>query len=154
MWIERKARLQAPVSEVFAYIADFRTLEEYNPSIREVRCLTQGPPGQGSEYDLLLGMFGRTLRSRLIVTDFQKDKLITTRVESFIPARENRMFQSAGTNTLFHFTVEFACGWPVVGPLVDRILARSFAERQADVELRMLVARFAGRREEESAASL
>jgi len=64
------------------------------------------------------------------------------------------MFQSAGTNTLFHFTVEFACGWPVVGPLVDRILARSFAERQADVELRMLVARFAGRREEESAASL
>ena len=149
MRIERKARLQAQVSEVFAYIADFKTLEEYSPSIRAVHRLTQGPPGQGSEYDLLLAMFGRTIRTRLIITDFQKDKQIVTRLEAFIGAQESRVFQAAGAETILHFTIGFACGWPVVGPWVDRILAKVFAERQADEELRMLVVRFARRREKE-----
>ena len=37
--IERKARLKAPVSDIFAYIADFYTIKDYNPSVLQVRTL-------------------------------------------------------------------------------------------------------------------
>lgn len=147
MWIERKARIRAPVSDVFAYVADFRTLKEYNRSIREVRSLTAGPPGEGSRYEILMSMLGKEFRTVLVITGFRKDEHIATRLEAFVPAREERMFQPAGDDTLFHFSIAFSCGWPIVGPLADRILAKLFARRQADMELRMLAGRFARRRE-------
>lgn len=141
--IERTARLNAPVGEVFAYVADFRTLREYNPSVREVRCLDDSPPGKGSRFDLTLAMPLGQLRTRLTITAFKHDELIATRLDAFIPAEETRIFRSEGGATLFVFTIEFATGWPLVGPLVDRLLARWFAGPQAATEIRMLGERFA-----------
>jgi hypothetical protein len=42
----------------------------------------------------------------------------------------------------FAFSIEFSSGWPLVGRLVDFILVKLFAERQADTEVRLLEKRF------------
>ena len=137
--IERAARFNAPVSEVFDFIADFRTLKEYNPSILCVTPLTLGPPQKGSRFELTLSMFRRKIRPVLTITEFRRPELITTRLDAFFPAGEERVFRAdeAG-NTLFFFTIDFASGWPLVGPMVDLALAKGFAEPQADTEIRML----------------
>jgi hypothetical protein len=141
--IEKSARLNTPVNEVFDFVADFRTLKEYNPSILRVRPLTPGSPKKGSRFELTLPMFGREIRPVLTITEFRKYELISTRLDAFVPAREKRVFQpeEAG-GTLFFFTIEFASGWPLVGPLVDVVLAKGFAEPQADTEIRLLKERF------------
>ena len=142
MRIERAVRFDAPVSEVFAYVADFRTLREYNPSVREVTCLTPGAPGPGSRFELRLASPVGRLRALLTITEFKKDELIASRVEAFLPALERRLFRSDGQGTLFRFSIEFASGWPLLGNLADRMMARFFAEPQADTELRLMEERF------------
>ena len=142
--IERKVRFKAPINEVFAYIADFRNLEEYNPSLGRLRYLDEGPPGQGSRFELTLSMLGVKFRTLLTITEFRENELIATRLDAFVSADESRAFRAEGDDTLLFFTIEFATGWPLVGPLTDRLLARLFAEPQADAELRHLMERFNG----------
>ena len=140
--IERRTRLNAPVSEVFAYIADFRTLKDYNPSILQINGPVDGTPEKADRYELTLSMFGRKIRPVLTITDMKENELIMTRLDSFIPAIERRLFEQAGDETDFFFTIEFSSGWPLIGPLVDTILIRLFAGRQADTEVRLLEKRF------------
>ena len=141
--IERSVRFHAPVHEVFAYIADFRTLRAYNPSIREVNLLTPGPPGVGSRFELKLALSVGSIRTVLNITEFEKNALIATRLDAFVPAHEKRVFRAEGKETLFFFTIEFSSGWPVLGSLADRLMARFFAEPQADTEIRLLEQHFA-----------
>jgi hypothetical protein len=140
--IERTARFNAPVEEVFSYIADFRTLEQYNPSILKVDCLHYGPPVKGCHFDLTLSMWGIRIHPVLTITDFRENELIVTRLDSFIPANEMREFQQIGDETEFHFTIEFASGWPCVGRLVDYSMKKLFAEPQAETEIILLKKRF------------
>lgn len=145
--IERRARLKAPVSDIFAYIADFQTIKDYNPSVLQVRTLSDVPPAKGCRYEITLSMFGRKIRPVLTITDMKENELIVTRLDAFIPAIENRRFQAVGDETDFLFTIEFSSGWPLIGPLVDTILVRLFAGRQANTEVSLLERRFNGARE-------
>jgi len=140
--VERRTRLKAPVSEVFAYIADFRTIKDYNPSILQVVGAAVGPPAKGSRYEITLSMFGRKIRPVLTITDMKENELIATRLDSFIPAIEQRLFKQVGSETDFFFTIEFSSGWPLIGPLIDTILVKLFAGRQAETEVRLLEKRF------------
>ena len=141
--IEWSARLNAPVSEVFDFIADFRTINKYNPSVLEVRPLTSGPPRKGSRFELTMSMFRRKIRPVLTITEFRKHEFIATHLDAFLPAREERVFRpDEGGTTLFFFTIEFATGWPLVGEMVDVALAKGFAEPQANTEIRLLKKRF------------
>jgi hypothetical protein len=140
--IERRARLKAPVSDIFAYIADFQTIKDYNPSVLQVRTLSDVPPAKGCRYEITLSMFGRKIRPVLTITDMKENELIVTRLDAFIPAIENRRFQVVGDETDFLFTIEFSSGWPLIGPLVDTILVRLFAGRQANTEVSLLERRF------------
>jgi len=136
--IERTVRFKAPLREVFAYIVDFSTLKEYNPSIREVRCLTPGLPDKGSRFELKLSTPVGSLRAVLNITDMEENQRIATRLDAFIPAHEERLFKADGEETILLFTIEFTSGWFLVGPLVDRLLVRFFAAPQADREIQLL----------------
>lgn len=140
--IEHVTRLKAPVDDVFAYIADFRNIKDYNPSILQVKRLSDGPAAKGHRYELTLSMFGRKLRPVLTITEIRENELIETRLDAFIPANEKRIFKQDGNETDFFFTIEFSSGWPFVGSLVDIILVRLFARRQADTEVRLLEKHF------------
>ena len=140
--IERKVRFSAPVSEVFAYIADFQTLEEYNPSLGQVRSLTPGSPGEGSRYELTLSMLGVKFRALLTIAEFKENELIVTHLDAFIPAKEWRVFSPAGEETDFLFIIEFKSEWPLIGTWLDNFLVKLFAVPQADLEIKHLKKRF------------
>lgn len=140
--IEHVTRLKAPVGDVFAYIADFRTIKDYNPSILQVKRLSDGPPAKGDRYELTLSTFGAKLRPLLTITEIRENELIATRLDAFIPANEKRIFKQEGNETDFTFTIEFSSGWPLIGPLIDIILVRLIARRQADMEVRLLEKHF------------
>jgi len=140
--IKRRTTLNTAVADIFAYIADFRTLKDYNPSILQVKRLVEGHPSSGDRYELTLPMFGRKIYPVLTVTEFKENQLIETKLDAFIPAIEHRLFKQVGNETDFQFTIEFASGWPIIGTLLDWILIKLFAGRQADTEIRLLEKRF------------
>lgn len=146
--IEMVARLKAPVNEVFSYIADFRTLHEYNPSIICVEAIGDGPTAVGGRYWITMSMFGRTIRPVLTITEMKRNELIATKLDAFIPAIEKRLFAASGNETEFLFTIEFSSKWPLVGPLVDAILVKLFAQRQAQTEVTLLEKHFKERNDQ------
>lgn len=116
--------------------------KDYNPSILQVDGSVDSPPAKGSRYEITLSMFGRKIRPVLTITDMKENELIATRLDSFIPAIEKRLFKQVGNETDFFFTIEFSSGWPLIGPLIDTILVKLFAGRQAETEVRLLEKRF------------
>ncbi len=142
MRIARTAHFDAPVAEVFRYIADFRTLKDYNPSILAVDCESVPWPAEGDRFALTLRLFGLRIRPLLTITELVENERLATTLDAFIPARELRLFRAVGKGTSLTFTIDFDCGWPLIGPLVDRFLAHFFAAPQADVEIRHLSRRF------------
>lgn len=140
--IEMVTRLKAPVNEVFSYIADFRTLRDYNPSVVRVDPIGDGSPAVGGRYGITMSMFGRSIRPVLTITEMTENQLIATRLDAFIPAIEKRLFSDSGNETEFTFTIEFSSKLPVLGPLIDAMLVRLFAGRQAQTEIRLLEKHF------------
>ncbi|GAF93620.1 unnamed protein product, partial [marine sediment metagenome] len=61
-------------------------------------------------YEITLSMFGRKIRPVLTITDMKENELIATRLDSFIPAIEQRLFKQVGSETDFFFTIEFSSG--------------------------------------------
>jgi hypothetical protein len=108
--IERRTRLKASVSAVFDYIADFRTIKDYNPSVFQVNGPVDGSPAKGSRYEITLYMFGWKIRPALTITDMKENELIVTRFDSAIQAIEKRLFKQAGNETDFHFIIESSSG--------------------------------------------
>lgn len=148
--IKMVTRLKAPVNEVFSYIADFRTLQGYNPSIIRVEAIGDGSSAVGGRYGITMSMFGRTIRPVLTITEMTRNELIATRLDAFIPAIERRQFAASGNETEFLFTIEFTSKWPLVGLLVDAILVKLFAQRQAQTEVRLLEKHFNERTDQSS----
>jgi hypothetical protein len=134
--IEMVTRLKAPVNEVFSYIGDFRTLRDYNPSVVRVDPIGDGSPAVGGRYGITMSMFGRRIRPVLTITEMTENQLIATRLDAFIPAIEKRLFAASGNET------EFSSKWSLLGPLVDAMLVRLFAGRQAETEIRLLEKHF------------
>jgi hypothetical protein len=89
-----------------------------------------------------MSMFGRIIRPVLTITEMKRNELIATRLEAFIPAIERRLFAASGNETEFLFTIEFSSKWPLVGRLVDAILVKLFAQRQAQTEVTLLEKHF------------
>ena len=135
-------RLKAPVNEVFSYIADFRTLQDYNPSVLRVDPIGDSAPAVGGRFRITLRMFGRRIEPVLTITEMKQNELIATRLDTFISAVEKRSFAASGNQTEFLFTIEFFSKWPLLGSLVDAILVRLFAKSQAQTEVGLLEKRF------------
>ncbi len=135
-------RLKAPVNEVFSYVADFRTLQDYNPSVVRVDPIKDSFPAVGARYGITMSMFGRRIRPVLTITEMKENELIETRLDAFIPATEKRLFSASGNETQLFFTIEFSSKLPLLGILLDAILVRLFAGRQARTEIRLLEKHF------------
>lgn len=129
--IEMVTRLKTLVNEVFSYIADFRTLQDYNSSVVRVDPIGDGPPAVGGRYGITMSMFGRSIWPVLNITEMKENELIATRLDAFIPAIEKRLFAASGNET------EFSSKLPLLGPLIDATRVRLFAGRQAQTEIRL-----------------
>ncbi len=140
--IEMSTRLNAPVDEVFSYVAEFRTLREYNPSVVSVEALSDTLPAVGARYRITMSMFGHEIRPVLTVTQMKLNELIETRLDAFIPATEKRLFAASGSQTDLFFSIEFSCRFPLLGVILDVLLVWLFAGRQARTEMTLLTEHF------------
>ncbi len=125
---------------VFDYVADFRTLTTYNPSVQHVRVLGDHTRGEGSSFGLTLVSYGLKLYPTLTVTGYKRPEFIATKIDAVIPAKETRYFRQLGHQTEVRCIIEFTSLVPVIGTVLDYLLAKLFAEPQARTELKLLKA--------------
>ena len=70
-----------PLDEAFAYVADFRTAQEWDPGIVSSRATTDGPPRAGSAYDVVAEFRGREVPFRYEIRELEVGRRIGIRGE-------------------------------------------------------------------------
>ena len=78
--LTRQQTIAAPIGEVFATISNLETFEEWNPTIKTARKLSDGPIGEGTEFEFQIRGIGRTVQ----------------RLENFIPNESVRLVPQTG----------------------------------------------------------
>jgi uncharacterized membrane protein len=80
-----------PVAQVFAFVADHRTLPAWTVGVKRSERLTDGPPACGSRYRVTGSLLGRTIESSYQVTAFEPE----------------RSFEGTMTSPMFGFSEQY-----------------------------------------------
>jgi carbon monoxide dehydrogenase subunit G len=71
-----------PPEEMFAYLSDFSTTEEWDPGVIEAKRLGEEPVGEGSEFRLLAVFLGRKTPLTYRIVEYDQPHAVTFRGES------------------------------------------------------------------------
>ncbi len=93
--LDESIEVKRPLREVFAYMAEFSRIEEWDPAVARGHKLTPGAPAQGSEYRIEMKA-GFSLHYRIIELEPQRrmlmevdSRLFTAREEIFFSATKS-----------------------------------------------------------------
>lgn len=126
--VHRTIPTTAAIADVFAYLRDFRTTEEWDPGTVRTT-LVDGDGGVGTIYDNESRFAGRTVRLRYVVTALVPGEVIELRGEGPSVVTIDRMSLrrlSDGRTELtyaaqFHFSGRAALAAPLLRRLLRRI---------------------------------
>lgn len=130
----REIQIDRPVADCFAYLADFSTTEQWDPSVLRAEKLSPGAPRTGSRFALQLEVLGRRvavdyelqeLRSeaRLVLTGSGPGFRVTDRIDFIAASRERARLR-------YQALLEF--DW---APELIRPALRPWGERMADASM-------------------
>ena len=77
--------------EVFAYLSDFATTQEWDPGVAEATRIDDGPVREGSEVRLLASFLGRTVPLTYRVVEFDPPRSVTMLGENATVASRDRI---------------------------------------------------------------
>jgi uncharacterized membrane protein len=77
--IDGEVTIHRPVEDVFDFVADERNEPTYNPRMRSVEQLTDGPPSVGSRYRAVLNGLGKPLEMLIEFTEFDRPYRLASR---------------------------------------------------------------------------
>lgn len=106
--------------DAFAYLVDIENLAQWDPNVRSVRALGEGPPSVGSKYAMTIGFYGKAieLTGEIVELDsphrlaFEVDGgrvhgsyLITVEAETGAVPRDADMGSAEGDGSVIAFRV-------------------------------------------------
>ena len=137
MHLEERVEINAPVEEVFRYVADVGNYPDWMAHVLEVRKDTPGSPQQGDRFVVAIKSVGRRFETPYERTSYEADRRDTDRaVGGPIPnQRWHSAFQEVPGGTRFTRAVDVASDGllRLLEPLQERA-----AERQLKKDLQTL----------------
>jgi ligand-binding SRPBCC domain-containing protein len=134
--LERTARIERPLEDVFAFFADAANLEAITPSFLRFRVLTPMPVEMrpGARIDYALSLFGLPLRWRTRITEWEPGVRFVDEQERgpYALWRHTHTFEARGDATLVHDVVEYAVPLGPLGALARAVLVRRALDRIFD----------------------
>ena len=74
--VEIEVQIERPAGTVFGFVADQTNAPRWQRGLTEVRRLTDGPPGVGTEHAFVRTFAGRGMESRNRYTEFNPDHFV------------------------------------------------------------------------------
>ena len=120
-----RIRTDMPVEDVFAYMADVRNFEEWDPGVvRSVQVEGDGP-GKGSAYDVTVPSFGRELTLRYTMTEYSPPgRMVVIGKSQLLTSIDVIEVSRVGDQTEFLYDATLRLKFPL--SLGDPILNRVF----------------------------
>ena len=131
--ISKSIEINAPVSEVFAFMARPEHLPEIWPSMLEVSNLEVQPDGAAS-YDWVYKMAGMRFHGHSETIEHQTDRLVVMKNETGIPSTFRWSYQGRDDTTQVTVEIDYEIPGAVLGRLAEPFI-RKLNEREADTLL-------------------
>ena len=120
--------------DVFAYLSDFSTTEEWDPGVVEAERLTAGAVGEGSEFRLVAEFLGRETALTYRIVEYDPPRAVTFRGENATVISNDRItFEPVDHGTRITYDADLALKGPlrIADPLLrlafNRVGDRAFA---------------------------
>jgi len=139
-----KASVQTPRAQqdVFSYLSDFSTSQQWDPGVVEAETLGDGTIGEGTEFRLVAEFLGR--RNTLVyrIVGFDPPRSVTFRGENAsVVSLDTITFEAQGSGTRVTYDADLSMKGPL--RLADPLLALAF-KRVGDRALAGLRSNLAG----------
>ena len=126
--LETSIEIARPVQEVFAFVADQTNAPQWQTDLHEVRRLTDGPIGVGSEHEFVRSFAGRRFASRNRFVAFEPGLYVKFEIPSgwISGTASYRTEASPSAGTVLTSRMEFHVRRPMslLEPLLSRLLAK------------------------------
>ena len=140
--LETTVEISRPVAEVFEYVADQTNAPQWQDGLHEVRRLTEGPIGAGSEHEFVRRFAGREFASRNRFVAFEEGHYVRFEIpEGWLTGEASYLTEPSPSGTVLTSRMQFqAHGFVVLlEPVLSRILARD--SRRDEQRLKRLLER-------------
>lgn len=127
-----------PIEEVFAYLSDFSTTQEWDPGVIEATRLDHGPVAMGSEFRLLARFLGQTNELTYRIVELEPPTAVALRGENATVISFDRItFEPTPDGTRITYDAEltikgrFKIADPLLALAFNRVGRRALAGLQA-----------------------
>ena len=129
---ETATRINRPVDDVFAFVADGRNAARWNSAVKSVEKLSEGPAGVGATYFMVRDLPGRRAENKIEVTEYIPNERYAIRTTSGpTPFTYRYLFDAVddGSATRIVLDAEADLGLAnVLGPLASVAVRRGVDE--------------------------
>jgi carbon monoxide dehydrogenase subunit G len=122
-----RAALDAPceLEDVFAYLSDFSTTEEWDPGVVEAERLNDAAAGEGTEFRLVAAFLGRRTALTYRTVEYDPPRAVTFRGENATVISNDRItFEPVGKGTRITYEAELVFKGPL--RIADPLLGLAF----------------------------
>ena len=138
-----------PPAAVHAYVADFKNLPRWDPTIKRVEQITPGPVGTGTQYVVVLTFLGAESTMDYRVKEFAPPAhAVLVGVASNATATDTITIEPTPSGSRLTWHAEITLSWParILDPILKLLFARDVAKAMANLEreLSALATRAAG----------
>jgi carbon monoxide dehydrogenase subunit G len=130
-----------PPDEMFAYLSDFSSTQEWDPGVIEAERLDDGPVHEGTEFRLLASFLGRQIPLTYRIVEYDPPNAVTFRSESSTVVSLDRItFEPSDGGTRITYDADLVLKGPftLAGPLLrvafKRVGARALAGLRRTLE--------------------
>jgi len=138
--VETTVEISRPVAEVFDFVADQTNAPRWQDGLHEVRRLTEGPLGIGTEHEFVRRFAGRRMATRNRFVSFEEGRYVEFEIPAgWLTGQAAYLTEPGPGGTVLTSRMRFRAHGPlaVVEPVLARLLARD--SRRDEARLKRLL---------------
>lgn len=132
MRLHETRQIDRPLSEVFAFTADFANVEQWDPGVESSRRIDDGPVEVGARYDVVATFGSRRVPMVYEVSEYEPDRVVVLMGKSqAVDATDEIRFEAQDGGTLVDYTADFTFNnWirfvaPLMSPMMKKVGTRA-----------------------------
>ncbi len=144
---EKIITINRPIEEVFAYIEDFQNGPQWQNGLLEVRCITDVPPGIGTQFSSVRKFMGRKMESEIEFVAYEPNHKVTIKsISGATPFEQSFLFESLADGTRLTSLLELQSAGlmglaePLIAASVRREMDANFGDLKKLLESRVPMA--------------
>lgn len=127
MEIREVVEVARPPEVVFAYLAEFENLTDWDPATVRVKSRSSGPLAVGTAYEVVSAFRGREVDIRYVVTEYDPPRRVVLRGESdSVGALDEMTFESTDAGTRVTYVARFRFNNALARLIAPLALRRAF----------------------------